>query len=276
MSKAVTWRKHETSKKSAKTPWPPTVAAALAALLFGAAHGARAETVRVFAAASLTDVLGEIGREFEATGTDRVVAAFGASSTIAKQIENGAPADLFLSANEAWVSYLVERRLVRDEARRQVARNTLVLVAPADAPPPRPAIALIPGVDLTAPLGGSRLALADPSHVPAGIYGRAALEALGAWAGVAGRMAFTADARAALALVERGETSLGVVYASDAAASRRIAVVAVFPADSHPPIVYWAAPVLARDGPAPRRFMDFLASEAAAAIFLAHGFAPPP
>ena len=162
---------------------------------------------------------------------------FAASSTLARQIEQGAPADLFLSADEQWMDYAEQRGLILPETRRAVLGNALVLIAPADsrAGP----VTLTPGAELAKLLGDDgRLAVGDPAHVPAGIYAAAALTSLGLWQALAPRLARAENVRAALLLVERGEAPLGIVYATDAAASRRVRVLGTFPADSHPPISY--------------------------------------
>lgn len=254
--------------------------AVLAALLLGAClvgpdpGGARAAEedapLLVFAAASTTNALQEIAAGFEARGGGKVVLSLGASSALARQIENGAPAGVYLAANVAWMDYLEARGLVVPESRRDLVRNRLVLIAPAesDAAP----VDIGPGLDLAARLGRGRLALGDPDHVPAGIYAKQALEALGLWRQVADRVARSADVRMALALVERGEAELGVVYASDAVADRKVKVLGVLPEESHAPIVYPAALVAGNDGPRARAFLEFLGGDAAREIFRSYGF----
>ena len=249
------------------------VAVALAVLVAAALPartGATAEDrVAVFAAASLTAALTAVlARHADPEGA-RAVPVFAASSTLARQIAAGAPADLFLSAHPAWLDYLAAHERIDPTSRVDLLGNRLALIAPRDAPLD---LVIGPGFALGRALGDGRLAIADPAHVPAGVYGRAALVALGAWHGVAARLAPAADVRGALALVERGAAPAGIVYESDARASRRVALVGLFPAASHPPIRYPLAMVAGRDRPASRRLYDFLQGAEAAAIFSAHGF----
>ena len=250
-----------------------TRARALASLaaLFLAAAPARADTVTVFAAASLKESLDETARAFERASGHRVRVSYGASSALARQVEAGAPADLFASADTDWADYLEARGFARAGARANLLANDLVLVAPAAS---RVELAIAPGFALAAALGGGRLALADPRSVPAGKYARAALEAMGAWKDVEARIAPAGNVRSALAFVARGEAPLGIVYRTDALAEKAVRIVAAFPASSHPPIVYPFV-VLARAGPAARELRDFCASPAARAIWLRHGFRVP-
>lgn len=244
------------------------VAAALAAC------GARApepDTVVVFAAASLTEAADEIAvRAGTATGI-RVRTSVAASSTLAAQIAAGAPADVFLSADAAWMDDLAARGLVARDTRRDPITNRLVLVARSDAPvPPGDPLARAALLEALGPHG--RLAVGDPDHVPAGHYAQAALEHLGLWAALAPRLARAQDVRAALVLVERGEAPLGVVYATDAAISDAVRVVATFPPESHPPITYAFAIVAGRDRPAVRAVYDWITGPAGLAVLARHGF----
>ncbi len=232
----------------------------------------RAEEVTVFAAASTTSALEAVTGEYEAAGGATVRLVFAASSTLAKQITQGAPADLFLSANAAWMDVLVERGAVEPGSRRTLLANRLVLIVPANS---AAATATNGTVPLPEILGTRPLAIADPAHVPAGIYAEAALKSLGLWDALAGRMVRTGNVRAALALVDRGEAGAGVVYASDAPIAPGVRVVATLPAESHPPIVYPLAIVTGRGRPPVRAFYDFLRGAEAAALFQAHGFLPP-
>ncbi|MCH7693375.1 MAG: molybdate ABC transporter substrate-binding protein [Proteobacteria bacterium] len=254
--------------------------AALAALVWGAGAGASsargaeaapADTPRVmvFAAASTTAALSEIAARFAARGKGRAVMSFASSSTLAKQIANGAPADIYLSANPGWMDYLARENAIEPATRLDLLGNRLVLVAPAGS---ALRVRIAPAFPLAEKLGEGRLAIGDPDHVPAGIYGRAALRRLGAWPALAGRVARTQDVRGALVLVERGEAAAAVVYATDAALTDRVRVVATFPADSHPPIRYPIAIVAGRDRPEVRRFYEFLTSPEAARVFTRHGF----
>jgi len=211
------------------------VALCLTALPVAApARAATAGAPLVFAAASLTDVLTDIAASYQAARGAEVRLSFGASSQLARQIEAGAPADAFFAADEEWMDYLAARGLIDAASRIDLVGNRLVMIAPRDS---RVELTLAPGVSLTAALGDGRLAVADPD-VPAGRYARAALGSLGAWQGVINRLARAENVRAALAFVARGETQLGIVYETDARLEPRVRVVAVFPADSHPPIRY--------------------------------------
>jgi molybdate transport system substrate-binding protein len=227
-----------------------------------------AEDLLVFAAASLQDALDGVVAAWP--GDAAIAASYASSSTLARQIEQGAPADLFISANPEWMDYLAERGLVRAGSRADLLGNDLVLVAPAAAGA-RP-LAIAPGFDLVGALGDGRLAMGDPDHVPAGIYGRAALESLGVWQQIAPRLARADNVRAALALVARGEAPLGIVYGSDAVAEPGVRVVGTFPESSHPPIIYPVAVPAGSRHPAAATLVEFLESATAAAIFARFGF----
>lgn len=242
------------------------LAGALALLVLAAP--ARGADVTVFAAASLKTALEEVAAEWRA-GTDRrAVLVFAGSSALARQIERGAPADLFVSANAAWMDRLDRAGLIRTDTRRDLLGNRLVLIAHGPAEPR----VIGPGLDLDGLLGDGRLALALVDAVPAGIYAKAALESLGLWAGVAARVVQADNARAALALVALGEAPLGIVYATDARAEPRVGVVGRFPETSHPPIVYPAAVTTEARAPLAEAFLDHLSGPAAARRFQAHGF----
>jgi molybdate transport system substrate-binding protein len=223
----------------------------------------------VFAASSLTDALQEIGGAFGRAGGPPVTFSFAASSTLAKQIEAGADGDLFLAADTAWLDYLDQRGLIIPETRRPLLGNALVLVVPAAQA--RTLTIRGDGAWLAA-LPAGRIATGDPAHVPVGRYARQALERLGVWAAVEPRLARADNVRSALVLVERGEAAAGIVYATDVAASKRVTVAGIFPADSHDPITYPVALLKGRDGPTARRFLAYLASAEARAIFAKHGF----
>jgi molybdate transport system substrate-binding protein len=224
----------------------------------------------VFAAASLQGAFEDIGRLHQQQGLGAVRFAFGASSTLARQIEQGAPAAVFASADEAWMDHLAQRRLVVAATRRTLLGNRLVLVVPATSPA-QPS--LKPGVDLGALLGrDGRWVTGDPAHVPLGRYAQQALTHLGAWGTAQTRLVRAENARVALAFVERGEAAAGVVYETDARLSPRVRVAGVFPADSHAPIGYPVAAVAAHDTPAARAFLRLLESEAAHEVFRRHGF----
>ncbi len=239
-----------------------------ACLTFGSAT-AHAE-VLVFAAASTAIAVEEAAALFAARGLGTARAAFAASSTLAKQIAAGAPADVYLAADPRWADYLEARGAIEPATRRVLVGNRLILVVPADS---SLTVDIGPGIDLAGPLGAGRMAMGDPNHVPAGMYGKAALERLGAWPQVSRRIAAMPDVRAALTMVERGEAAAGIVYATDAAVSGRVRVAGVFPADSHPPIAYVVAVVAGRARPEVMAFMEFLGSPAATDLFARHGFA---
>ena len=248
-----------------------TAPGAAAAPAAAATEPARRELL-VFAAASLSDALEEVGQAFTAATGVRVAASYAASSVLAKQIEAGAPADAFFSADVAWVDYLEKRGLIQPSSRRDVLRNTLVLIAPADS---TLRLRIAPGFDLAGALKGGRLAIADPDSVPAGEYARAALTRLGVWSQVADRAVRGENVRAALAYVARGEAPLGIVYRTDAQAERRVRVVDVFPEDSHPPITYVVA-LTSRARPEAAQLVEFLTGDAARQIFVRYGFTAPP
>jgi molybdate transport system substrate-binding protein len=234
-----------------------------------AATPAMAQDLLLFGAASLQDALAAVIEEYQAQGGGVVRASYASSSTLARQIEQGAPADIYISANPEWMDYLEERGLIRDGSRADLLSNGLVLVAPLES---ETAIAIAPGFDLVGALDNGLLAMGDPDHVPAGIYGRAALESLGVWDAVAPHVARADNVRAALALVARGEAPLGVVYRSDAVADADVKVVGEFPRESHPPIIYPIAIVAGSEHPEATALLELLRSEAAAVIFERFGF----
>lgn len=243
----------------------------LALLPLGAPAAADDRELLVFAAASLADAMTDIADAYTLeTGRD-VSLVVAASSALARQIENGAPAAVFVSANPGWIDRLDEAGLLAAGSRIDLLGNRLALIAPGDS---AATAEITPSLALAPLLGNGRLAIGDPDHVPAGMYGRAALESLGLWAGVAPHLARTGDVRGALALVARGETPLGIVYATDAAITDRVRLVGLFPAESHPAIVYPAA-VTADAPPAAHDFLAFLAGSQARAIFKARGFSAP-
>lgn len=242
------------------------LAFALAAIALFAAPAAKAQDLLVYAAASLTEAL----QEAAAAIGQPARFSFAASSTLARQIENGAPADIFASADEEWADYLAARKLIVADSRITLLSNRLVLIVPADR---KQDAVLAKGMDFASLLGGGRLAVGDPAHVPAGRYARQSLEWIGAWAAVEPRLARADSVRAAMALVERAEAPFGIVYATDAASNPRVAVAATFPPESHTPIAYPFAILAGRDRPATRAFLAGLHSPAAMAVFRKHGFA---
>jgi molybdate transport system substrate-binding protein len=247
------------------------VAALAAAALSGTASpsAAKAADVVVFAAASLKNALDDIAAKWQHDTGKRAVISYAASSTLAKQIEAAAPADIFISADLDWMNYLEQRKLIAPSSRLNLLGNTLVLIAPKDSDV---AIAIAPGFPLEAALGGGRLAMADPGSVPAGKYGKAALEKLGVWSAVESRVAAAENVRAALLLVARGEAPLGIVYKTDAAAEPGVKIVATFPADTLPPIIYPIALTATSSNPDAKAFLSYLASPAARPLFEKQGF----
>jgi molybdate transport system substrate-binding protein len=231
-----------------------------------------AQALLVFAAASLEDALTQVDTAFTAATGARVKASFAASSVLAKQIEAGAPADVFLSADREWMDYLEQRALLQPGSRQDLLGNALVLIAPRDS---TVRLRIAPGFDLAGALGEGHLATGDPDSVPAGRYARAALTKLGVWSQVSARVIGAENVRAALEYVARGEAPLGIVYRTDARAEKRVREVDAFPADSHPPIVYPVA--LTRiASPLAARYAAFLHGDTAKAIFAQAGFVLPP
>ena len=247
----------------------------LAALLLPLAQAqaqsqTQTQTLTVFAAASLTDVLKDLAALWRTQGHAAPRFSFASSSTLARQIEQGAPANVFASADEQWMDYLAKRDLIAADTRRDLLRNDLVLVVPADR---KTHVEIGPGFDLAGLLGpGGRLAVGDPAHVPAGIYAAQALHKLGLWDSVAQQLAPAEDVRGALLLVERGEAPAGIVYGTDAAVSPGVAVAGSFPPASHDPIVYPFAVTKAGDTAEARAFLAFLQSPPAEQAFEQRGF----
>ena len=223
----------------------------------------------VFAAASLQESLSAAGAAWTATSETPVRFVFGASSAIARQIHEGAPADVMVSADEDWMDWLAARGGIVPATRRRLLSNRLVLIAPAES---MSTLKVAPGMPLATSLGAGRLALADPIAVPAGRYARAALTSLGVWTSVEGRLLPAENVRAALAYVARGEAPLGVVYATDARAEPKVRVVGVFPESSHPPIVYPGAVTAGSHNSSAAAFLDFLQGPRAGPIFKGYGF----
>lgn len=234
------------------------------------AQKAPAGIVTVFAAASLKNALDETAKDYTNSNGSAVTASYAASSALAKQIEQGAPADVFISADQEWMDYVEGKGLIADGTRVNLFGNRLVLVAPAAS---ALTLKIEPGFKLAEALAGGRLALGDVKAVPAGKYAKAALDSLGVWPSVEGSLAPAENVRAALALVAQGETPLGIVYATDAAAEPKVKVVGVFPENSHPPIVYPAAVMKgAASAEASKNLLGFLRSEKAREIFKKQGF----
>jgi molybdate transport system substrate-binding protein len=250
------------------------VAAFAAALAIAASpHAGMAQSqdksITVFAAASMKNALDDADAAFTKKTGIKVVASYEASSALMKQIEGGAPADVFVSADLKWMDYGSDKKLIKDDTRVNLLGNALVLIAGKDAKIGD--VAIKPGFDLAKLAGDGRIATGDVKAVPVGIYAQAALEKLGVWSAVEPKMAMTANVRAALILVARGEAPLGIVYSTDAKVEPGVKVVGTFPEDSHPPIVY---PVTATIGARPEAapYLAFLRSQAAKSIFESYGF----
>jgi molybdate transport system substrate-binding protein len=232
-------------------------------------RAADTDTVLVFAASSLTDVLTELAETYAKAGHSRPAFSFAASSALARQIENGAPAAVFISADEQWMDYVAERKLIVADTRASFLGNTLVLVSPADKPLK---VDIKQGFDLAKALNGGKLSMGDPDSVPVGKYGKTALENLGIWKSVEANVIRADNVRVALAFVERGEAAAGIVYATDAALTQKVAVAGAFPEASYPPVSYPIAVLAGKDTPAARAFRDFALSAEAKAVFAKYGF----
>jgi molybdate transport system substrate-binding protein len=231
---------------------------------------ARAQALTVFAAASLTDALKDVAALWVKQGHPPLRLSFGASSTLARQIEEGAPVNLFASADEKWMDFLAEKDQLAPGTRRDLLGNDLVLVVPANMPQH---VTIGPGFNLLGLLGQSgRVATGDPAHVPVGIYAEQALKKLGIWDTVAPRVARADDVRSALLLVERGEAPAGIVYATDAAVSKAVMIAGTFPDSSHDPITYPFAITKSGDTPETRALMTFLQGPQARAVFTQRDF----
>jgi len=230
----------------------------------------RAQQLTVFAAASLTDAMKDVSAQWTQAGHPQLRLSFGSSSTLALQIEHGAPANLFASADEKWMDYLAGKNLIATDTRKDLLGNDSVLVVATDHPQH---VTIGPGFNLLAMLGpDGRLASGDPAHVPVGIYAEQSLKKLGLWDAVAPRLARAADVRSALLLVERDEAPAGIVYATDAAVSKAVVVAGTFPANTHDPVAYPFAVTKPGDTADARALLTFLAGPQARAIFVKRGF----
>jgi len=244
---------------------------ALVSLSALAATSAASAEVTVFAAASLKEAMDEQAKRFGSVAGSKVIVAYGGSNALARQIEAGAPADVFVSADEDWMDYLDQRHLLVAGSRSNLLSNELVLIAPAGS---RQTLRIERPFDLAAALGDNKLAMANPDSVPAGKYGRSALESLGVWKSVEKRVVRTDNVRAALALVARGEAAFGIVYRTDALAEKSVRIQDTFPGTTHAPIVYPAALVAPGRSTAAKALLDFLRSGAARVIWEKYGFVP--
>ncbi len=228
------------------------------------------ESLTIFAAASLKNAVDDVDAAFSrATGT-KVTASYAATSALAKQIEQAAPADVFISADLKWMDYVIQHKLVKEETRVNLLGNKLVLIAPKNSKLDH--VAISKGFDIAKLAGNGRIAVADPSAVPAGRYAKAALENLGAWKAAEPKLAQVENVRATLAFVARGETPVGIVYATDAKIEPKVKIIGTFPDGSHPPVTYPAAQTAGSNNPNAARYLSFLRSNAAKAIFEKYGF----
>ena len=223
----------------------------------------------VFAAASLKDALDQVNAAWRKASGKEATISYAASSALAKQIEQGAPADIFISADEDWMDYLATRKLIKLDTRFDLLGNTLVLIAPADS---KLAAKIAPGFPLAQLIGDGHLAMANTNSVPAGKYGKAALTKLGVWDAVSAKVAQAENVRAALQLVSTGEAPLGIVYATDAKSDPKVKVLDIFPGDTHAPIIYPAAQTAASTQADAGAFLSFLQTPAARSLFEAQGF----
>jgi molybdate transport system substrate-binding protein len=227
------------------------------------------KTLVVFAAASMKNALDEIDAAFTARTGTQVSASYAASSTLAKQIEQGAPADIFVSADTDWMDYAIGKKTIDEATRVNLLGNSIVLIAPKDSAIDN--VTIGPGFDLAKLAGDGRIATGDVKAVPVGKYAKAALEKLGAWQAAEPKFAMAESARAALTLVARGEAVLGIVYSTDAKVEPGVKIVGTFPADTHPPIIYpVAATATAKMGA--KAYLDYLHSQAAKAVLEKYGF----
>lgn len=244
--------------------------AAFVLLIVTALPLAAQESLTVFAAASMKNALDDANAAYTKSTGVKVVASYAASSALAKQIEQGAPADVFISADLKWMDYVAEKKLIKPDTRINLLGNKLVLIAPTDSKLDKVTIAK--PFDIAKLAGDGRIAVADVKAVPAGLYAKAALESLGGWAAAEPKLAMAENVRATLAFVARGETPVGIVYATDAKVEPKVKIVGVFPDGSHPPVVYPIAATSTTTNAATLKYLDFLRTGAARAIFEKYGF----
>jgi molybdate transport system substrate-binding protein len=244
-------------------------AAALLACLSSAPAGAQQTDMIVFAAASLKNALDAVNLQWRKETGKKAAISYAASSALAKQIEHGAPAQMFVSADVDWMDYLARKHLIRADTRSNLLGNRIVLIAAKDK---AAKVDIKPGFDLAKLLGDGRLAMANVDAVPAGKYGKAALQSLGVWASVSSRIAQAENVRAALLLVSRGEAPAGIVYRTDAAADPNVAIIGTFPDATHPPIIYPVALTANAAHPDAAAFLAYIRSDRAATLFEAQGF----
>jgi molybdate transport system substrate-binding protein len=245
------------------------LAAAIAAGATATCASAQEKAITVFAAASMKNALDEASAAYTKQSGVKVVASYAASSALAKQIEQGAPAEVFVSADLQWMDYVANKKLIKDDSRVNLLGNKLVLIAPKDSKISN--VTIGPGFDLAKLAGDGRVTTGDVRAVPAGIYAKQALEKLGAWAAVQPKMAMAENVRAALVLVARGEAPLGIVYETDAKVEPGVKIVGAFPDDSHPPIIYPVA-LTVNAKPDAIAYLAYLRTPAAKAVFEKYGF----
>jgi molybdate transport system substrate-binding protein len=243
---------------------------AILALLFAAAQPLAAqETMTVFAAASMKNALDDTNAAFTKATGSKVTASYAASSALAKQIEQGAPADVFISADLQWMDYVAQKNLIKADSRVNLLGNKLVLIAPLDSKLDK--VTIGQGFDIAKLAGDGRIAVADVKAVPAGLYAKAALEKLGGWAAAEPKLAMAENVRATLSFVARGETPIGIVYETDAKVEPKVKTVGVFPDGSHPPVIYPVAATSTAKADA-GKYLNFLRGSEAKAIFEKYGF----
>lgn len=241
----------------------------IAIVFLSTAFYAQAESVHVFAAASMKTALDDAAKLWKIQSGKDIVATYGSTGTLARQIAEAAPADIFISADLAWMDDIAKKNLIKPESRKNLVGNTLVLIAAAGSDLK---ITFAKDSNLAASLGNEKLVVGDVKSVPAGKYAKAALENLGLWASIELNLVMQENVRSALALVARDEARLGIVYGSDAVAESKVQVIANFPETSHPPIVYPAAVIATSTNPDAQPFLNFLFSREAQLIFKANGF----
>ncbi|PSW56332.1 molybdate ABC transporter substrate-binding protein [Photobacterium leiognathi] len=238
--------------------------------LFSISASAADNNITVFAASSLTNALNDIAAKYRQETGVKTTLSFASSSALARQVALGAPANIYLSANEKWMDYVEQQGAVIDNSRVDVLKNSLVMVAPTDYPQNN--ISFSASWDLSKALDGTRLAVGNPDNVPAGRYAKQSLEFMHLWKQAEPLLARANNVRSALVLVERGEAKLGIVYKTDAEISKKVKIVATFPEDSHKPITYPMALVKGNDTPAAKAFYQYLQHDEAKAIFKQYGF----
>lgn len=239
-------------------------------LLAAAQPLAAQESITVFAAASMKNALDDANATYTKSTGVKVVASYAASSALAKQIEQGAPADVFISADLQWMDYVAQKKLIKPDTRVNLLGNKLVLIAPTDSKLDK--VTITKPFDIAKLAGDGRIAVADVKAVPAGLYAKAALESLGGWTAAKPKLAMAENVRATLAFVARGETPVGIVYATDAKVEPKVKIVGIFPDGSHPPVVYPVAATSTTTNAATLRYLDFLRTGPAKATFEKYGF----